>query len=278
MRKIYILLVLQIIWMTSVAQCPSVTVTPITQTVTCGGPILTFTAFFTPTTNVAGVWIGPGNSLVNVSLSTPVTLQTSNPGTYTFMATNLTSSCVTAQTVTAVRQMTIIPLMTVTASNGFTLSCSTPSTVLQVNSTSILAPTTYSWTNITTSVTSYVANGSYTVTTPGYYMATFSDGNMCPISQMVEVISTCTSIHELSGNSDVSLFPNPNHGSFNIELNKPVENAELRIFNCLGLEVQRDMLSGKRSAIDIKDVNAGIYYYTISKNKQVFANGKLLVE
>jgi hypothetical protein len=185
MKKLFFVLISLSLANFSKAQCPSVTVSPISKTLTCNGAPATFTANFSPTTNVTGVWLGPGGSVVNTTSTSPSVLQTSNPGTYTFMATN--NTCTTSQTIVVVKSNTIVPQMTITAMNGFTINCNNPAVILQINGSSSIAPTGYTWTNVSTSVSAYPNNGSYTVTSPGYYEATFRDGNFCYISQMILV-------------------------------------------------------------------------------------------
>jgi hypothetical protein len=184
-KSIYLFIFLNVFFLVR-SQCPSVTVSPISKTLTCSGAPVTFTASFTPATNISGVWYGPGGSVVDVTSSSPSIMQTANPGTYTFVATDLLSTCATSQTV-AVLANSVIPTMSITAANGFTISCNTPAVVLQINSNSVVAPISYSWTNISTMVTTVPPSGSYTIFVPGPYKAAFTDGNMCVISQTINV-------------------------------------------------------------------------------------------
>src|SRR5438067_2348695 len=89
------------------AQCPSVTINPLSQTVTCNGPPVTFTAIISPTTNITAQWFGSGGVLLNVSNTSPSSVFITTPGTYTFLATDNTSSCTTTQTVNVAGGSTI---------------------------------------------------------------------------------------------------------------------------------------------------------------------------
>lgn len=188
MNKIYVLLVLCISVLKGFAQCPSVTVTPVSQTYTCNAAPVTFTAVFSPTANISARWIGPGGSPIMLSNASPLIFSTSNPGTYTFEATNNLSSCVTTQTVSVIAGASV-PSFSVISISGYELNCATSSLVLWAQSNSTLSPKTYSYTNMTTSVTTWPATGACTITSPGQYYVQFKDANNCQIGQMVTITS-----------------------------------------------------------------------------------------
>lgn len=173
------------------SQCPSVTVTPISQSLLCNGSSLTFTAIFTPSINVTGKWIGPGGSQVIVSGVSPVVLNTSNPGTYTFQAINNVSSCITTQTMSVISS-TIVPSMSVIATNTynpFEINCTSQFPTFTLQTTPGPAPFSYTWTNLTTSVASVSSTSNYTTTTSGNYYVEFVDGFNCKIGQQISITS-----------------------------------------------------------------------------------------
>lgn len=173
------------------SQCPSVTLTPISQTLICNGAPLTFSAIFSPTTNVTGKWIGPGGSQVSTSGVSPLTITTSNPGTYTFEAIHNISNCVTTQTVSVISS-TIVPSMSVIATNTynpFEVNCTISYPTFSVQTTSGPAPFTYTWTNLTTSVNSISSTSDYTITTGGNYYVEFVNGFNCKIGQQISITS-----------------------------------------------------------------------------------------
>lgn len=173
------------------SQCPSVTVTPISQSLLCNGSSLTFTAIFTPSINVTGKWIGPGGSQVIVSGVSPVVLNTSNPGTYTFQAIHNVSSCITTQTMSVISS-TIVPSMSVIATNTynpFEINCTAQFPTFTVQTTPSPAPFSYTWTNLTTSVSSTSASSNYTTSSSGAYRVEYVDGFNCKISQQIFITS-----------------------------------------------------------------------------------------
>jgi gliding motility-associated-like protein len=58
---------------------------------------------------------------------------------------------------------------------------------MSINSSGTLAPTGYTWTNLSTSVSTSPANGGYTVCIPGQYEAAFHDGNFCTVTTTVTI-------------------------------------------------------------------------------------------
>jgi gliding motility-associated-like protein len=217
----------QTIAITQNTTAPTVTVSPITQTLACNGGCKTFTATTTSTTNIVGTWFDPSNAPVVGPSGTPLLLCANAPGTYTATFVNTITGCATSQTV-AVSSTTVIPTITITpvTSNGFTINCTHPNVQMNINSSSTVAPTSYSWTNITTNVTTSPLSGGYTVTVPGQYEAAFKDGNGCKVTVTVTIyIDTLrpspTSITNLPSNS-YTLNCNPNSSLIATAISNPM--------------------------------------------------------
>jgi gliding motility-associated-like protein len=166
---------------------PAMTVSPITQALTCNGSCKTFTAVTTTTSNIVGTWFSPPNTPGPVS-GTPLLICANAPGTYTAQFCNVINGCCSSETV-AVTANTIIPTITVSAvsANGFTINCTNPCVQMVTSSNSTIAPQTYSWTNLTTSVTTMPSNGGFTTCIPGQFVASFKDGNSCTVSNTITV-------------------------------------------------------------------------------------------
>lgn len=166
---------------------PTITVNPTSANILCNGAPVTFTATSSTTLNVVGQWFGPpGVPLTGVS-STPLLMTCNAPGTYTVIFTNVSTGCSNTQTV-SVTSNSQVPTMSVTANLGYTITCSVPCVSLAISSSSTIAPISYSWTNVTSSVTTSPANGGYSVCVPGNYIAAFKDGFGCTVTQTVTVL------------------------------------------------------------------------------------------
>ncbi|MBN8694129.1 MAG: gliding motility-associated C-terminal domain-containing protein [Bacteroidetes bacterium] len=166
---------------------PTVSVNPITGNLTCNGAPATFTATSSTTVNIVGQWFAPPGVPVGGLSSTPLVGAFNAPGTYTVVFTNVANGCSNSQTVSVTSNSTI-PTMSVTANLGYTITCSVPCVSLAIASSSTIAPISYSWTNVTTSVTTTPVNGGYSVCVPGTYVAGFKDGLGCTVTQTVNVM------------------------------------------------------------------------------------------
>lgn len=186
MKKIYLILLITITGFIQ-AQCPTPTVTPLTRTLTCNGAAQTFTAMHTPSSNIGGRWYNPGYSVTYTSSAGTNILYANSPGIYIYEVFDYSFACSSTQTVLVVASPSI-PTMTITA--GFptvAITCNQPCIPFSISSTSSLAPLTYTWTNLATSVPAFPANSGYTVCAPGMYEAQFKDGNNCLVSQTISV-------------------------------------------------------------------------------------------
>lgn len=166
---------------------PTITVSaPANNTLTCGSPCLTLTATTTGTTNITGVWLDANNAVQSGPSSTPLLMCAAAPGVYTAVFTNAVTGCISSQTVAVFANISV-PTMTVNSLNGFTLTCAQPSLGMNITTNSAISPKTYSWTNVTTSITTTPANGGYTVTAPGQYVACLNANN-CVVCQTITVM------------------------------------------------------------------------------------------
>ena len=170
------------------SSAPTITVNPINQVLACNGGCKTFTATTSSTTNIVGQWFDPGNVSMGPPSGTPLLMCANAPGTYTATFCDVITGCCSSKTV-AVTSTTTVPSITITpvTPNGFTINCTNPNVQMNINSSSTLAPTSYSWTNLSTSVTTTPLSGGYTVTTPGQYVAGFKDGGNCVVTTTVTI-------------------------------------------------------------------------------------------
>ncbi len=74
------------------------------------------------------------------------------------------------------------------------------------------------------------------------------------------------------------LYPNPNNGSFNLQLNSGIENAELHVINSYGNKVYEQKIFFGQNDISIQNLASGLYSYIIIKNKTQLQTGKLSIE
>lgn len=93
-----------------------------------------------------------------------------------------------------------------------------------------------------------------------------NDGGSCslPITlSITSVVSNCVSgIEELSANTEIHIYPNPNDGKFTIE-NKRNEELRMDIYNILGEKVYSQQLNSATTQIDLGSQAKGLYLYRI---------------
>lgn len=151
-----------------------------------------------------------------------------------------------------------------------------------INNTAPIQPTiTTSGSDLTTaSATTYqwyyngnIINGAtsqnYTPTQSGIYVVRTTDANGCVyVYSPGYAYSTATKNDELQG-KNISVFPNPSTGIFDIDLNFSNPNSmRVIVYNVIGKEV---MSLENSSRIDLSDFTNGIYTLSISlDNKKPF--------
>jgi hypothetical protein len=86
------------------------------------------------------------------------------------------------------------------------------------------------------------------------------------------VCSICTGVEEISDNTRIQVFPNPNNGSFTIKLNLNThEVVDLRIFSALNEIVfeEKDVITENdyTKIINLSKYANGIYYLQITGEK-----------
>ncbi len=175
---------------------PNFTITPVlTQSIGCNQPCKSFTAVCSTTSNVFGAWYDV-SSVTPVPITGPssgiIIVCAGKPGTYAVTYTNVITGCTSTQTV-AVTSNTSVPTLTISSVlGGFDVTCTKPCLPLNLNTNVVIGPTTYTWTNLTTNVSTYPATGGYTVcatgaNVPGKYSATVKDGFGCAVTTTVTI-------------------------------------------------------------------------------------------
>jgi PKD repeat protein len=110
--------------------------------------------------------------------------------------------------------------------------------------------------------------GSHTYT----LVATSSDG--CSNSDTATIVfQACSGVAEATASLNVRTYPNPNHGSFTLELTSGKgESTEVTIINPIGTKVYNENFSNTNGTvvkeIRLKDVSPGIYFMILQSGDQ----------
>lgn len=111
------------------------------------------------------------------------------------------------------------------------------------------------------------------------------DGNLYISDQDNQRIRVLCVSGCIQGIEDMSLqafsilaYPNPNKGTFHLEIGQPFEKGQLLIYNAYGQTVHQQALSGGDNLVTTGTLAPGMYYYTVLKGSQRAGTGKLVIE
>ena len=118
---------------------------------------------------------------------------------------------------------------------------------------------------------------TYTVTQDGVYSVSVTDNNFCTGKSNIITI-TNLSVEELSGNG-VKVHPNPNRGSFKLEIPGFVTPTEITILDVQGRMVKKEAIpSGQKEAtIEMAEFPSGVYFVKLRSGTSVF-HSKFVLE
>ena len=85
------------------------------------------------------------------------------------------------------------------------------------------------------------------------------------------------------GQLTMSVYPNPAHGAVSIQLNAPVgQDYKFRLNNVLGREMRlvalRPDLTGDAVTVDVSNLPAGLYFYSLLVNDHVVSTSRLTLQ
>ena len=110
-----------------------------------------------------------------------------------------------------------------------------------------------------TGVGSYIINYFYT------------DANNCAGSASDTMfVDICTGISSNNTNNSIQILPNPNNGTFSIQLGTTNGDLQLTLRNALGQVVKTVAVPAGKNTVDMSGVSAGIYLLDV-----VGVNGKV---
>ncbi len=172
-------------------------------------------------------------------------------GTYT---QNLTNAVGCDSTLTIMATVNALPTLTLTA---------TSPTVCAGSTTTLTASgaTTYTWSN--TSATGASISPTLTVTTQ--YTVTGTDANGCMNMDTLSImVEDCTTGIEQVFNNKVTIFPNPNNGSFVVTTTE--NTSTILVTDILGNELVSINLNGTTTNINLSTQPSGVYFIKVIAN------------
>jgi hypothetical protein len=177
----------------------------------------------------------------------PVTTPTADI-VYTITVTNPDGGCTASQTFTMSSNLAAY----ISYTNASCGSCPTGS--VQVIVSCGTGPYNYVWSpggQTTQSLSGLL---------PGCYTVTVTDATLNSVSKEVCITFT-TKLEETSVTSELSIFPNPSNGIFNLLSETTLDKLELTVYNTLGQTIiQESLKNSKQASIDLSKLSNGIYY------------------
>ena len=91
--------------------------------------------------------------------------------------------------------------------------------------------------------------------------------------------SCATAINSIDKSEIKTLvYPNPNSGSFKVQIDSRINNVEIIIINSIGQKVFEQKISNGENKINTDFLANGLYNYIILSDKKQISNGKLMIE
>ncbi|MDP2722156.1 MAG: T9SS type A sorting domain-containing protein [Bacteroidales bacterium] len=80
----------------------------------------------------------------------------------------------------------------------------------------------------------------------------------------------------------ISIFPNPNHGSFTLAFNESLTDVSIEVCDIIGQVIYRELLSGRLAAgyskpVNIPNITAGVYIIRL-QNKQDIVSKRMIIQ
>lgn len=210
------------------------------------------------TWTLAGGWTG--SSSTNTIFATP-----GSSAIFSVVASNACGAS-SAQTLS----VTVNPIPTLMVSTNSTLLC-----VGQTATLTSAGANTYTW-NPGGTGSSIIVSPTITAT----YTITGIDVNGCVDSSVfTQSVSACTGIKLLfQQNAVITLYPNPNNGTFKFKINSEILSGEIIIFNSIGQKVHEQKVTQGDNNIITIGLSQGLYHYMFLENKQLLYSGEFVIE
>lgn len=96
-------------------------------------------------------------------------------------------------------------------------------------------------------------------------------------AQLISYLNSTTGINGFKDEMDISIFPNPSQGLFNISNTSNFQNVKFDVFNTCGQKIWSGNLLRGENTIDLSDFPKGVYIGSITNGQSNFFE-KLVIE
>ena len=97
-------------------------------------------------------------------------------------------------------------------------------------------------------------------------------------NQRIRKINAPTGVNDLSIENDIFIYPNPNNGTFQLQIENEIKNGEIVFINSVGQKVYYQAVSEGVNKITTNKLSKGLYNYILLSDKQKIKIGKIVIE
>ncbi len=120
------------------------------------------------------------------------------------------------------------------------------------------------------------------MTRPGLYYVKYNitdpSGNKAKTTQRLISVEELSSLAELQTRSNVAIYPNPNNGLFNITAKNNTHIKQVKVMDVLGKVILNNTYNATDVAIDLTNMNKGLYLVMIEDENGITTTNKVVVE
>lgn len=84
-----------------------------------------------------------------------------------------------------------------------------------------------------------------------------------------------TGINEEINFNNISIYPNPNNGTFNISFSSQIKNASIEVCNYLGALVYKQEIVNQENSIELSNQANGLYFVKVMTENKIVGMGKI---
>ena len=95
---------------------------------------------------------------------------------------------------------------------------------------------------------------------------------------VLKLSQTPMGINEYANNNNISIYPNPNNGQFNIVVSSPKQNTSLEIYNSIGAIVYSQKIVNEQNTVELTNEANGLYFVKVMCDGKMVGEKKIVKE
>ncbi len=115
--------------------------------------------------------------------------------------------------------------------------------------------------------------------TGGVTSFTSTFGNSSFVAKLSNTASfSSLEINEINNDTQISIFPNPTNGSFNVFTSQQIKNGSIEIYNIIGELIYSQKITNQQNIIDLQNPASGLYFVKVINDGEVIGMKKVVKE